>query len=110
MKTEKIGELAFIACVVIAIIAGIAAPSNGTALALLVVLGIIVGFVNITEKEVTSFLIAAIALLVAGTVGLSLIPVVGSMLDNILDYIGAFVAPAAIIVSLKAIYSLASGK
>lgn len=110
MKMEKIGEWLFLLSVVIAIIAGIAMPNDGTVVGLLVLLGIIVGFLNITEKESINFMIASLALLVAGTASFSVLPMVGEMIDHILNYIGAFVAPAAVIVALKMIYELARKK
>jgi len=38
----------------------------------LVILGLIVGFLNITERKPTPFLVAAVALLVTGTAEVSL--------------------------------------
>lgn len=115
MKSKRVGELAFLAFVIIAILAGLATSANVSAdysavTAVLVVLGIIVGFLNISEKETTSFLVASIALLAAGTASFASIPVVGLVIDNILAFIGAFVAPAAVIVGLKAVHTLGSKK
>ena len=63
MSYEKLGGWAFILGVVIAIIAGLAsgaldAISAGYVTLALVVLGLIVGFLNIGDKEVNNFLIA----------------------------------------------------
>jgi hypothetical protein len=111
MQLEKIGELAFLACVAIAVIAGlVSAEANGMIIGVLVVLGLIVGLLNISEKETTPFLIAAAALIIAGTASFSIIPVAGAYLDRILANIGVFVAPAAVLVALKAVYALASKK
>lgn len=110
MKMERIGEWLFLLGVLIAIVAGIAMPGEGTVIGLLVILGLIVGFLNITEKEAVNFMIASIALLVAGTATFRALPTIGVYLDNILSYIGAFVAPAVVIVALKMIYDLASKK
>lgn len=108
---EKIGELAFLACVVIAVIAGlVATDANGMILGVLVVLGLIVGFLNVSEKETTPFLISAAALIIASTAQFSTIPVAGVYIQSILANIAAFVAPAAVLVALKAVYALASKK
>ncbi len=110
MANEQIGGWAFIAGVIIAILVGLVpldAATTGYATLVMVVLGLIVGFLNIADKETTPFLIAAIALLAAGNGGLSLIPAVGSYITNILNNIVAFVAPAAIVVALKAVYAFA---
>ncbi|MBI5884910.1 hypothetical protein HZB89_02310 [archaeon] len=106
---ETIGGYAFILGVIIAIIAGLF-PMEGWAVwtpLVLVILGLIVGFLNITDKEINSFLIAGISLLAAGTAGLGIIPTVGAYLASMLLNIGAFVAPAVVIVALKAVYSIA---
>ena len=74
----------------------------------LVILGFIVGLFNLTAKETTPFLIAAIALMLAGIVNLGLIPGVGLYLRSILSNIVVFVVPGAIIIGMKAIWKLAS--
>ena len=110
--TSKLGEWAFIIGVVLAILFGfIPSDWEGIATLVLVILGLVVGFLNITEKESTPFLIAAAALMLTGSAGasLSLIPplALGSFLQNAVEKIGVFVVPAAIVVALKAIQSLA---
>lgn len=110
MKMEKIGEWLFLIGVLIAIVAGVVAPNQGTVVGILVLLGVIVGFLNITEKESTNFMLASVALLVAGGATFRNLLVIGSILENILSYIGSFVAPAAVIVALKMVYELARKK
>ena len=134
---EHIAEYTFMLFVAIAIIAGFAvgymaynaqlhwydpavADTNGYITLLMLVLGIAVGLVSITAKEVTPFLTAAIALVVA-RVG------VGTAFDvwqplarlhdllwywatGILNYIVAFVAPAAVIIAIKSVYTMARTK
>ena len=107
MNLETIGHWSFILGVIIAIVAGLAGAVYVEAAAmLLVALGIIVGFLNISEKETSSFLIAAIALLLTGAAGLEKLPAIGNYLGPILTNISTFVAPAAVIVALKAVYEL----
>ncbi len=74
----------------------------------LVILGLIVGLFNLTAKETIHFLVACIALMLAGIVNLGLIPGVGLYLRSILSNIVVFVVPGAIIVGMKAIWKLAS--
>ncbi|MCW4032819.1 MAG: hypothetical protein NWF08_05445 [Candidatus Bathyarchaeota archaeon] len=112
----KIGEWAFIAFIIIAILAGLAAGmGGGTALGwvtlVMVILGIIVGLTTITTKEASTFLMAAIALLVANGGGIFLvidqvIAPLGTIINAILNNIAAFVAPAAIILAVKAIIGI----
>ncbi|MFH0836884.1 MAG: hypothetical protein V1870_02025 [Candidatus Aenigmatarchaeota archaeon] len=111
-------------CVIIAILAGLATGiMGGVAYSawiglVLVVLGVVVGLTTVTEKEITPFLVAVIALVVAGagsifTVGLAGVTgldVLGRIIDSILNNVTMFVAPAAIILAVKAIYALASKK
>ena len=75
---------------------------------ILFVLGAFVGFFNLTAKETQPFLVAAVALMLAGIVNLSLIPLVGVFLRFALQNIVVFVVPGAIIVGMKAIWRLAS--
>ena len=116
METGKFGEYAFLAGVLIATIAGIAGSAlpAGTVTLLLVVLGIVAGVLNITERETTPFLVAAVALIAAGTANFSVISVgsfaLGAMIDGVVKNIAVFVAPGAIIVAVKAIWALASSK
>ena len=121
-QMEKVGEYAFIAFVIIAIIAGIvvgAVPDyrtntdiDGWVTFILVILGIIVGFTTVTEKETQPFLIAAVALAVANAaepfaaLNMVLDPL-GYIADYIVKYIAVFVIPAAVILAVKAVYALA---
>ena len=115
MKLQRIGELAFMLFVLVAIIAGLAtfvSPESGygTVTAAMIFLGVIVGLINVSEKETIPFLVAAIALLAAGTANFESIGAVGKVISNILNFVGAFVAPAAVIVALKAIYAMGAKK
>ena len=116
MRAQKVGEWSFFACVIIAVLGGMFAPNNGGMTLALVILGIIVGIINITEKETTPYLIATIALIVAGTASFEVLDnitgavAIGTRIDNVLNYISNFVAPAAVIVALKAVWGMAKSK
>lgn len=114
MNLSKLGEMAFLVLIVIAILAGLAsavATFDATWIAIiLVVLGLIVGILNISEKETSSFLIAAIALLVAGASSFTVLGGAGEVVAKILGFIAIAVAPAAVIVALKAVYALGRTK
>jgi hypothetical protein len=116
---EKLGEYAFLACIIIAVIAGITAGvadfSTAWVALGLMILGMIVGFTTITEKEITPFLLAAIALTVASSGGWFLVineavAQLGTVINAIVFNITAFVAPAAIILATKTVYELAKKK
>ena len=113
---SKIGQWAFIIGIILAIVVGVFSASlgswTGNLTLLLVILGLIVGFLNISEKETTPFLVASAALMLTATsvgtlntidLGVSL----GKYLAGIVSQIAVFVAPAAVVVALKAIQSLA---
>ena len=72
-------------------------------LIVLVVLGIIIGLLNVNHKESSGFLLAGLALVVVSFFGqatLSIIPQIGSVLSALL----VLFVPAVIIVALKAMF------
>ena len=113
--STPLGNLSFLFGAGIAVIAGIIAPGGGTATltSILIILGIIVGLLNVTRRETGSFLIATVSLVIVSALGgavLSQIAGIGIYLEGILISILTFVIPATIIVALKSIYSLAATK
>ncbi|MGD8565773.1 MAG: hypothetical protein PVF96_05440 [Candidatus Bathyarchaeota archaeon] len=133
MEMEEIAKYAFVAFVIIAIIAGLAVGSmaynadpngwaddgvqniNGWVLLIMLILGIIVGITSITAREVTPFLIATIALVVAANANVwSPLSKIHLILDYwataILWYIVAFAAPAAVIIAIKGVFAMAREK
>ena len=106
---SSIGSWSFIVGLIVAVLVGLFAEASGLMVTILVILGLIVGFLNVTDKEVHGFLMASVALLLAGSAGglLSSIPAIGSILGNILNNFVVFVAPAAVVVAVKEIYNLA---
>ncbi len=105
---EKYGAWAFTIGLVLAVILGFI-PSVTWITALLVILGLVVGFVNVTEKESTAFLIASTALVITAS-SLSELPALGGIVTAILRNVVALVSPAAIIVALKAVWSMGGKK
>src|SRR3972149_5593266 len=118
-QIEKLGEWSFIVGLLLAIVIGLVqgtrpeavsistiAETSITVATLLVALGAIVGLINIRRESTQAFLVAAIALLVAGGAGLQNIPALGTYLVPVLINITTFVAPAAAIVAIKAVYAL----
>lgn len=108
---RQIGHVAFIVGIVVAILAAfINALRGDVSVWIMVILGVVVGLLNITAKEVGVFLIATVALIVAASASALSLAVIWPTLTTILGNVIIFVAPAAIIVSLKAIYALAEAK
>lgn len=127
MDMEKIAKWAFIAFVMIAILMGLvvgfmgynndANYSNTRAYVtlLMLILGIIVGIVSITAKEVMPFLIASIALIVASSANVwAPLETIHGLLyywaTEILRFIVAFAAPAAVINAIKSVFAMARQK
>jgi hypothetical protein len=110
MELDLIGKWAFIVGLVVAIIAAFIKPeqiATSTILLILFILGLIVGVLNIDKKNTTEFLVSVIALLFVGStlsalaVG-ELVKTVG-YIEVIVGNFTAFVAAAALVVSIKAI-------
>ncbi len=110
IELHRVAHYSFFVGLLIAIVAGLFRNLVGPEILVttLVILGTLVGLFNLTAKETTPFLVASIALMLAGIVNLGLIPGVGLYLRSILSNIVVFVVPGAIIVGLKAIWNLAS--
>ena len=111
INMAMIGTWAFLLGLVVAVVLGLIPTILGkTATVLLLgLLGIIVGLLNIGDKEVELYLIANIAFLAAsaglGAV-LAQIPTVSTILVSIVNNIMLFVAPGAAVVALRALYDI----
>ncbi len=117
-KEGKMGAWAFIIGVVIALILGLLPASlQSIGVPVLVIMGLIVGFLNVTEKETSQYLMAAVAIMIAlFTAGsaisaqLESLPTIGKYMIGLLGSINMFVFPATIVVALKAIYGISKQK
>ena len=108
---EKLGIWSFIAGLVIAVIAGFV--WNNTFAIVLGILGIVVGLINISDREVMMYLISSIAILVGASSLSTMIGVIGiasEFLTNLLKAITIFVAPGAVVVAIKGVFEIARGK
>lgn len=102
-----IGAWSFYVGILVAILVGIFSATvipGSTATIVLLILGLIVGLLNVNDKEIMPFLVACIALMLAGTIS-TVVPF--EWITRILANIVVFILPAAIIASLKAIYVIA---
>jgi len=70
---KQIGNYSFIIGVIVAVVLGLAAPKLGTATAwlwsLLVILGLVVGFLNVSGKETKEFLLVAVSIVIVAYAG-----------------------------------------
>lgn len=111
--SERVGSWAFIIGLVVAIVLGWlpATAFQAWVVGLLLVLGVIVGFLNISEREIVPFLVACVAFLVAAPAfGATVSGVVGGFdwLGRVLSHVAVLVLPGALIASVKAIVALAA--
>ena len=97
---SKIGKYAFLGGVALALVMAFVSIPNGALI--LAVLGLVVGFLNITSSESQGFLVAAIALMLTAT-SAGIIPEVGGVITAVTVNLVAFVAPAALLVALKSL-------
>jgi hypothetical protein len=106
---QKIGSWAFMIGVIIAVIAGFW-QLGMVWTAILVILGLIVGFLNVTGKETMPFLMATVSLVIVARFAGDLpgLNDVSPVLGSIFRALVIFVVPSTIVVALKAIYALAS--
>ncbi|MBU0536611.1 MAG: hypothetical protein KKE20_06605 [Nanoarchaeota archaeon] len=117
--SRKVGHYSFLVGVILALILGLFSEQISPSWSLkimfvLVVLGLIVGLLNIQHKEMAEFLLAAIALMVVApamnVVSLTIDKFVfgsGVFLRSMLTYLIIFIVPAVLIVAVKVIVELA---
>ncbi len=124
-KSAKIGGLTFIIGVVAAVILGIISQIPQvqsvipTLFAILVLAGIVVGFLNITDKETKNFVLMSVSLIIISYFMTAILSDLARGAQNIIvqQSIGAlaniftaaivFVTPTTVVVALKEIYSMA---
>lgn len=123
-KRKKIGQWAFIIGVILAFVIGLLAAfmnfdasTISMVMGIMAVLGLIVGAVNVTDKEISKFIIAAIGLTVGATALASMgsilsatavTAVIGKMIITAFTIFGMFVAGAVFIPALKAVYEISN--
>lgn len=109
---SKVGPWSFVVGIVVAVLVSLmAAFSDGTvpswAVILLAIIGLIVGFMNITDAEVHGFLVASIAFLLSFSSLSAIAGLVpwGGAFSTFFMLMGVFVAPAAAIVAFKELFA-----
>ncbi len=101
----NLGKYAFIVGLILAVLAALVTGMPWIAW-VLVLLGLIVGFLNVTSGETQGFLLAAIGLLLSATAVQNL-PYAGELLTRILWNMVVFIAPAILVVALKSLFEIA---
>jgi hypothetical protein len=101
----QLGKWAFIIGFVICVVAGlvVAEPWMYWVLA---VLGLIVGFMNITAAETQGFLLASIALMLSAT-SIIAIPFIGLAVTAVLANVVVFISAAVLVVAVTSLFEIA---
>ena len=115
-RENLLGAYAFLVGVVLAVIFGLFNQSleqaGGVFYSALVLIGLIVGFMNISDKNSQTFLLASLSLVIVGALGndpliyIAQDNYVVTSLRNILVSLLVLFVPATIIVALKTVFSL----
>ena len=106
---EKIGGWAFLIGVILAVILGALGKMNDTTTWILVVIGLIVGLINITEKEATPFMMAGAVLVVVSALSGNVLSSI-TILGNILSALMILFVPATVVVAVKTVFGYARSK
>ena len=105
-KGNLIGSWAFLIGVIVAIVLGFMGTLSDTMRIVLVVIGLIVGLLNIADEEVSPFLMSGAVLIIASSLGASEVSTI-TWLSGILSALMLIFVPAVVIVAIKNVFSLA---
>ena len=102
---SQVGKWAFIGGIVLAVIAAFVSQVAWIYW-VLAVLGLIVGFLNVTAEETKGFLLSAIALILSAS-SVQAIPLVGETVTTVMGNLVAFMSAAVLVVALKSLFETA---
>jgi hypothetical protein len=105
MKT-MIGSWAFLIGVILAIILGAIGAVGDIIALILVILGLIVGILNVSDKETNAFLMGGTVLVIVSAFGADALEIVG-FVQNILNAILIMFVPATVVVAVKSVFMIA---
>ena len=103
--TSKIGKWAFLGGLILAFVASIW-PEQTWTVWVLALVGVVVGFLNVSSDEAKTFLLAAIDLSLSAR-ALETLPYVGEATTSIIANVIAFVAAAMLVVAIKVLVDTA---
>ena len=101
----QLGKWAFIGGIVLAVVAAYVSQTTWIYWAL-AVLGLVVGFLNVTAEETKGFLLSAVALILSAS-AVQGIPLVGELVTAIMGNLVAFMSAAVLVVALKSLFESA---
>ncbi len=102
------GGWAFLIGVILAVIFGFVGKGslNSTLTLILFIIGIIVGLLNVTDKEATPFMMAAAVLVIVAALGGQVLNTI-TWLGGILQGIMVLFIPATVVVAVRSVFMLA---
>ena len=103
---HDLGRWLFLAGLIICIIVGLGLADNRWVPAVLAILGIIVGFLNVGKGQASRFLLAAIGLIICAS-ALNSIPYIGQHASSIASYLVSFISAAVVVVAIKTLLDTA---
>ena len=114
-RENLVGAWAFLIGVILAVIIGLfrsqlQETASSAILALLVILGLVVGLLNVGDKDVNTFLLASLALVIVSYMGASILAQIPEYISTLVEILNALLVlfvPATIIVALKSVFSIA---
>lgn len=101
----QLGKWAFIGGIVLAVVAAFLSQTTWIYW-VLAVLGLVVGFLNVTAEETKGFLLSAVALILSAS-AVQGIPLVGEMVTTVMGNLVAFMSAAVLVVALKSLFETA---
>ncbi len=110
MSIQRLGGIAFLIglflCFLLAFISTYAVWITIT----LLLLGFVVGVLNIKDKDTNQFLLASIVLIATSATPVDKFPLVGDFLQRMVINFASFVGPAALVVSVFVVIKIAHFK
>ena len=101
-----VGAWAFLIGVILALVLGLFGLDASWVTTVLVVLGLIVGLLNVgVGAEVKTFLFAAVSLVIVGSFGGEFLP---GKVGEVLNALMVLFVPATVVVALKSVFSVAN--
>ena len=103
---NRIGSWSFLIGVVVAVLFGLLGTLGQNVAYLLIVLGLLIGLLNIADEEARPFLMAGAILVIVSTLGQDVVSNV-PWFNRILTALTVLFVPATIIVALKSVFTMA---
>jgi|SRR3989339_959338 len=101
-SVNVISGWAFLIGVVLAVLLGLFSQLNATIIWVLILVGVIVGLLNIADKEASPFLMSSAVLIIASYVGIGIMK---AQLGGVFTALLAIFIPAAVVVAIRNVFS-----